>query len=64
MRTETQPVQELWFTGKYNDTSPQLKAEPATVGMKAPLMGMVEGELSDLASRLLCDCGPLEQLFS
>lgn len=64
MRTDTQPGQELWFTGKCNGTPPQLEAEPATVGMKAPLMEMVEWELSDLASWLLCACGPLEQLFS
>lgn len=63
MRTETRLGQELWFTGKRNGASPQLEAEPATVGVKAPLAGMVEWELSDLASRLLCDCGPLEQLF-
>lgn len=59
MRTQTQPGQELRFTGKYNEAPFQLKAEPTATGMKVPLMEMMrmEWELYDLASWLLCDCG-------
>jgi hypothetical protein len=66
MRTEPQPGQELWFSGKCSRAPHPLKPEPAAADMMAPLMGVMgtEFELSVLASWLLCDCGPLEQLFS